>query len=240
MNPSAFLIDLLQGGLGNLAAYLAAHVLLCLLPAFFIAGAMTALIPKEAVTRFLGRNKPKYISYPAAVAAASLLAVCSCTIVPLFAAIHKKGAGIGPAITILFFAPAANILALIYTGSVIGADFAFARLLLSMVFGVSIGMIMAIIFRKSDVVHDESTDVLFSGKGTMSKSTLTFFLILIALLLSGTLKVHLLTDTYFTATLPIRGLDTFQEWLYMLVPFDPSKGEEGVSVQGAVLILCKR
>ena len=68
----------------NLAAYLAAHVLLCLLPAFFIAGAMTALIPKETVTRFLGRNTPKFISYPAAALAGSLLAVCSCTIVPLF------------------------------------------------------------------------------------------------------------------------------------------------------------
>ena len=114
------LLKLLQGGLGNLAAYLAAHVLLCLVPAFFIAGAMTALIPKESVTRFLGRNAPKYVSYPAAALAGSVLSVCSCTIVPLFAGIYRKGAGLGPAITFLFFAPAANILALIYTGGVIG------------------------------------------------------------------------------------------------------------------------
>ena len=111
-----FLMRLLHGGLGNLAAYLAAHVLLCLVPAFFIAGAMTALIPKGMVTRFLGRTTPKYQSYPAAALAGSLLAVCSCTIVPIFAGIYKKGAGIGPAITFLFFAPAANILALVYTG----------------------------------------------------------------------------------------------------------------------------
>ena len=83
------MIRLLQGGLGNLAAYLAAHVLLCLVPAFFVAGAMAALLPKESVTRFLGRNTPKYVSYPAAAAAGSLLAVCSCTIVPLFAGIYK-------------------------------------------------------------------------------------------------------------------------------------------------------
>jgi uncharacterized protein len=102
MDILSWLIRLLQGGLGNLAAYLAAHVLLCLLPAFFIAGGMTALIPKEAITRFLGRKAPKYVSYPAAAAAGSLLAVCSCTIVPLFAGIHKKGAGLGPAITFLF------------------------------------------------------------------------------------------------------------------------------------------
>ena len=110
------LIDLVQGGLGNLAAYLAAHVLLCLVPAFFIAGGLAALIPKESVTRFLGRKAPKIVSYPAAALAGSVLAVCSCTIVPLFAGIYKKGAGIGPAITFLFFAPAANILALAYTG----------------------------------------------------------------------------------------------------------------------------
>ncbi len=124
MDIMSFLLKLLYGGLGNLAAYLAAHVLLCLVPAFFIAGAMTALIPKDTVTRFLGRNTPKYLSYPAAALAGSVLAVCSCTIVPLFAGIHKKGAGLGPAITFLFFAPAANILALVYTGGVIGVDLA--------------------------------------------------------------------------------------------------------------------
>ena len=88
--------QLVQSGLGNLAAYLAAHVLLCLVPAFFIAGGLSALIPKESVTRFLGRNAPKFISYPAAALAGSVLAVCSCTIVPLFAGIYKKGAGLGP------------------------------------------------------------------------------------------------------------------------------------------------
>ncbi|MBL8437929.1 MAG: permease, partial [Zoogloeaceae bacterium] len=150
MNSFPDLITLLRGGLGNLAAYLAAHVLLCLLPAFCIAGAMTALIPKGRITRFLGRDAPRLVSYPAAAAAGSLLAVCSCTIVPLFAGIYRKGAGLGPAITFLFFAPAANILALVYTGSVIGPDFAFARLILSLVFGIGIGLIMAQLFDRQD------------------------------------------------------------------------------------------
>ena len=167
---------LLAGGAGNLASYLAAHVLLCLLPAFFIAGAMTALIPKESVTRFLGRNTSKFISYPAAALAGSVLAVCSCTIVPLFAGIYKKGAGIGPAITFLFFAPAANILALVYTGGIIGVDLAFARLFLSLAFGIGIGLIMALIFRKDDAAHDEATDALFAGqhKKGMSRAALAF------------------------------------------------------------------
>jgi uncharacterized membrane protein YraQ (UPF0718 family) len=236
MNLSGIIAQLLYGGLGNLAAYLAAHVLLCLLPAFFIAGAMTALIPKETVTRFLGRNTPKYISYPAAALAGSVLAVCSCTIVPLFAGIYKKGAGLGPAITFLFFAPAANILALIYTGGVIGADLAVARLLLSLAFGIGIGLIMALIFRKEDATHDKATDAMFAAQAGMRRAALIFLLVLVALLLAGTLKVGLLTNTYTTFTLPISGMDKFQDALYQLVPFDPSKGEEGVTAQGAILI----
>jgi uncharacterized membrane protein YraQ (UPF0718 family) len=107
-----FLLRSTQSGLNSLASYLAAHVLLCLVPAFFIAGGLSALVPKESVMRFLGRDAPKAAAHLAAALAGSALAVCSCTIVPLFAGIYKKGAGIGPAITFLFFAPAANILAL--------------------------------------------------------------------------------------------------------------------------------
>ncbi len=236
MNILSFLTDLLYSGLGNLASYLAAHVLLCLLPAFYIAGAMTALIPKETVTRFLGRNTPKFISYPAAALAGSLLAVCSCTIVPLFAGIYKKGAGIGPAITFLFFAPAANILALIYTGGVIGVDLAIARLVLSLAFGIGIGIIMALIFRHEDVEHDKATDTMFAAQGKMRRVALIFLLVLVSLLLSGTLKVGLLTDTYATLTVPVSGMDKFQDFLYNLIPYDSAKGEEGVTAQGAMLI----
>jgi len=236
MDILGILLKLLQSGLGNLAAYLAAHVLLCLVPAFFIAGAMTALIPKESVTRFLGRKAPKYVSYPAAALAGSVLSVCSCTIVPLFAGIYRKGAGLGPAITFLFFAPAANILALVYTGGLIGTDLAFARLFLSLLFGISIGMIMALIFRRSDAAHDENGDAMFAGKATLKKASLAFLIILVALLLSGTLKIGLLTDAYGKFTLPISGLDRFQAFLSRIVPADAAKGQEGVSVQGAILI----
>ena len=236
MNILSFVSELIYGGLGNLASYLAAHVLLCLLPAFYIAGAMTALIPKETVTRFLGRNTPRIISYPAAALAGSVLAVCSCTIVPLFAGIYKKGAGIGPAITFLFFAPAANILALIYTGGIIGVDLAFARLILSLTFGIGIGIIMALIFRREDIAHDKATDAMFAAQGKMRHAALIFLLLLVFLLLSGTLKLGLLTGTYATLTVPIPGMDQFQGFLYNLIPFDASEGEEGVTAQGAVLI----
>jgi hypothetical protein len=228
---------LFYGGLGNLAAYLAAHVLLCLLPAFFIAGAMAALIPKETITRFLGRNSPKPVSYPAAAAAGSLLAVCSCTIVPLFAGIYRKGAGLGPAITFLFFAPAANILALLYTGGIIGPDFAIARFVLSLTFGVGIGLIMALIFRADDAAHDMATDNPFAARGEgMGRAPLVFLFILVALLLAGTLKLEVLTGTYVHIDLPFTGAQGWQGVLDRLVPYDVAKGEEGVSVQGVVLI----
>jgi uncharacterized membrane protein YraQ (UPF0718 family) len=230
------ILSLFKGGLGNLAAYLAAHVLLCLLPAFFIAGAMSSMIPKETVTRFLGRNTPKYISYPAAAAAGFLLAVCSCTVIPIFAAIYKKGAGIGPAITFLFVAPAINILALVYTGGVIGMDLAIARLLLSIAFGIGVGILMALIFRKEDAKHDKATDALFAGQTAMRRTAVIFMLVLVALLVSGTFQVDLLMHSYIQFELPISGVDNFQTSLHQLVPFDPSRGEEGVTAQGAILI----
>lgn len=238
MNPILqFLVNLLSGGLGNLAAYLAAHVLLCLLPAFYIAGAMTALIPKESVTRFLGRNTPKFISYPAAAAAGFLLAVCSCTVIPLFAGIYKKGAGLGPAITFLFVAPAINILALTYTGGVIGLDLAIARLVLSLAFGIGIGLIMALLFRKADIAHDQAADALFAGQKSMRRAAVLFLLALVFLLVTGTFQLGFLKHTYAQLTLPLGGVDSLQAWLYRLVPFDPARGEEGVTAQGALLII---
>jgi len=236
MEILGFTLRLFYSGLGNLAAYLAAHVLLCLLPAFYIAGAMTALIPKETVIRFLGRNTPKFISYPASAAAGFLLAVCSCTVIPLFAGIYKKGAGIGPAITFLFVAPAINILALVYTGGVIGMDLAVARLLLSLAFGIGVGILMALIFRKKDAEHDKATDAMFAGQAAMRRAAVIFMLVLVALLVSGTFQIDALKHTYAQIELPINGMDAFQSSLYRLVPFDPARGEEGVTAQGAILI----
>lgn len=227
----------LNGGAGNLAAYLAAHVLLCLLPAFAIAGAMTALIPKAAITRWLGRHTPFHRSYPAAAAAGSLLAVCSCTIVPLFAGIYKKGAGIGPAITFLFFAPAGNVLALAYTGSILGADFAIARVVLSLVFGIGIGLLMALLFRRDDAAHDAQTDRLFAEQARIGPAALGVLLSLIVVLLAGTLKLPQLNGEVARIDLPLAWALPWQETLLRWVPFDAARGEEGVSVQGSLLIV---
>ncbi len=231
------LLRWIQGGLGSLGAYLAAHVLLCLLPAFLIAGGMAALIPKEAVTRFLGRSAPRTVSYGGAALAGSLLAVCSCTIIPLFAGIYRKGAGIGPAFAFLFFAPAANILALSYTGTVLGADLAIARLLLSLAFGIGIGLILALLFRRDDAAREAQTDDLFTGQRSMSRPALVFLLLLLALLLAGTLKVAPLSRSYAEAHLSLSWAPAVETALARAVPYDPARGEEGVTFQGALLIV---
>ena len=231
-----FALKLFNGGAGSLASYLAAHVLLCLVPAFFIAGAMAALIPKASITRWLGRTTPAYVSYPAAAAAGSLIAVCSCTIVPLFAGIYRKGAGIGPAITFLFFAPAGNIMALAYTGSILGPEFAVARLVLCLLFGMGIGLLMALLFWRDDASHDAQTDTLFGDQASVAPAALGVLLSLVALLIAGTLKLWPLTATVGTVDLPLPWAEAWQATLFRWVPFDAAKGEEGVSFQGSVLI----
>jgi uncharacterized membrane protein YraQ (UPF0718 family) len=230
-----YVVAMLQSGVSSLASYLAAHVLLCLVPAFFIAGAMTALIPKEAITRYLGKDAPKWVSYPMSAISGFVLAVCSCTILPLFAGIYKRGAGLGPAITFLFVGPAINILAVSYTGVAIGMDIAVARIVLSAVFGIGIGLLMATIFRRDDRATNNGG--AFAATARIEPVTLAFLLLLLAVLIVGTLGVDLFRNSYAQVTLPFAGADDWQATLDRLVPYDASQGQEGVSVQGVVLIV---
>jgi uncharacterized membrane protein YraQ (UPF0718 family) len=238
VNILSYVVNLLQTGLGSLAAYLAAHVLLCLLPAFFIAGALAALIPKEAITKYLGRDAPKWISYPASALGGFVLAVCSCTIMPLFASIYKKGAGLGPAITFLFVGPAINILAISFTGVQIGMDIALARVVLSILFGIGIGLLMAWFFHRDDEAHDQAT-VAARGPArgaAVPGRTWVFFILLLGVLIAGTLQVGLLTHSYATVVVPGTWAGRFQVWLDGIVPPNAALGIEGVSVHGVFLI----
>jgi uncharacterized membrane protein YraQ (UPF0718 family) len=230
------LISMLQSGASSLASYLAAHVLLCLVPAFFIAGALAALVPKEAITRY--REASRWVSYPVAALGGFVLAVCSCTILPLFAGIYRNGAGLGPAITFLFVGPAINILAVSYTGVAIGLDIAVARIILSAVFGVGIGLIMAYIYRRDDQTHNQQTNGgVFAAKAAVKPAVLLFLLLLLGVLIVGTLGVDLFTNTYAEFTVPVGAAEGWQATLDRLVPYDASQGQEGVSVQGVALIL---
>lgn len=225
----------IQSGTASLASYLAAHVLLCLVPAFFVAGALSALVPQQSVVRFLGPGAPKWVAYPAAAGAGSLLAVCSCTVLPLFAGIYRMGAGLGPAITFLFFAPAANILALSYTGVALGAEFATARVVLALSFGIGIGMIMAMLFRREDAARIAAVDAFEPGEG-ISARVVWFLLALVALLIAGTLKIDLLTGQLGALQLPLAGAADAQAVLDRLVPANAITGAEGLSLHGVLLI----
>ncbi len=230
------IVQALQGGLAGLASYLAAHVLLCLVPAFFVAGALSALVPASSVVRFLGPKASKWLAYPAAAGAGSLLAVCSCTVQPLFAGIYKQGAGLGPAVTFLFFAPAANILALAYTGITLGAEFAFARVALSLTFGIGIGLILATLFHRDDAARSANAAAFAPGKG-IGRRTVLFLLALVALLIGGTLKLDVLGAPLAHLDLSLPSAVRAQAFLDRLVPRNPITGEEGITLQGVILVV---
>ncbi len=130
--------------------YAKAHVLFCLIPAFFIAGAITVFINQQAVLKYLGPNANKFLSYTIASVSGAILAVCSCTILPLFKGIYKKGAGLGPAVSFLYSGPAINILAIVLSVKVFGAKLGFARIIGAILFAFLIGFLMSIIFKKED------------------------------------------------------------------------------------------
>jgi len=130
--------------------YARKHVLLCLVPAFFIAGAIASFVSQTAVMKYLGSKAPKVMAYGVASVSGTILAVCSCTVLPLFAGIHTMGAGLGPATAFLYSGPAINVLAIILTSSVLGAKLGAARAVGAVLFAVVVGWLMATIFRRSE------------------------------------------------------------------------------------------
>jgi uncharacterized membrane protein YraQ (UPF0718 family) len=130
--------------------YAREHVLLCLVPAFFIAGVISVFISQDSVIKYLGPEATPWKSYLVASVSGSILAVCSCTVLPLFAGIHKRGAGVGPATTFLYAGPGINILAIILTARILGYDLGLARVIAAIVFSVVIGLAMAFIFMKDE------------------------------------------------------------------------------------------
>lgn len=220
---------MLWSGWTSLLDYLAAHVLLCLLPAFVIAGYMSAMIPKETITQFLGPRAKKWISYPAAALGGFILAVCSCTILPLFAGIWKRGAGLGAAITFLFVGPAVNILAIAYTGAAIGLDIALARIVLSILFGIGIGMLMDWFFRSEEQARAQemAESGIFDATAKVNPVVWLLFVLLFAVLVVGTLQVDLLTNTWLNISLPIE----FSGSLVSVLD------RANLNIQGALLIV---
>nr|MBF0223169.1 permease [Desulfobulbaceae bacterium] len=130
--------------------YAEEHVLLCLVPAFFIAGAIAVFVSQASVLKYLGAKANKVLAYGVASISGTILAVCSCTILPLFAGIYRMGAGLGPATAFLYSGPAINILAIILTARILGPELGIARAIGAIVFAVIIGLLMAFFFRKEE------------------------------------------------------------------------------------------
>lgn len=133
-----------------LQEYAREHVLFCLIPAFFIAGAIQVFVSQAAVLKYFGAKAHKLLSYSVASVSGSVLAVCSCTVLPLFAGIYSRGAGIGPATAFLYSGPAINVLAIVLTARILGWELGLARAIGAIVFAIITGLLMAFIFRKDD------------------------------------------------------------------------------------------
>ncbi|MBC8213651.1 MAG: permease [Candidatus Marinimicrobia bacterium] len=161
--------------------YAREHIILCLIPAFFIAGAMAVFLNKNVVMKYLGAKANKFVAYCVASISGSVLAVCSCTILPLFAGIYKMGAGLGPATAFLYAGPAINVLAIILTSSVLGIELGIARAVGAILFSIVIGLLMSFIFRKENQDEQESV-IIESEKIRPLYQTSIYFALMILIL----------------------------------------------------------
>ncbi|MBU6997818.1 MAG: permease [Theionarchaea archaeon] len=177
-------MTLLEAGALELLEYLQAHVVTCLVPAFFIAGAIAVFISKQSVLTYFGAQAKKYVSYPVASVSGCILAACSCTVIPLFAGIYRRGAGIGPATAFLYSGPAINILAIVFTARVLGFEVGLVRAVLAIVMAVVIGLIMAFLYQKEDRgSHPQSR--VYSEPENAKYKTWVFFVDLVLILVVG-------------------------------------------------------
>ncbi|MBN1817800.1 MAG: permease, partial [Sedimentisphaerales bacterium] len=140
--------------------YAREHVLLCLIPAFFIAGGIAVFVSQASVMKYLGARANKVLAYGVASVSGTILAVCSCTVLPLFAGIHRMGAGLGPATAFLYSGPAINVLAIILTARVLGLEIGIARAVGAIIFSVVIGLLMHLIFRKEELQKAQDARVM--------------------------------------------------------------------------------
>jgi uncharacterized membrane protein YraQ (UPF0718 family) len=167
--------------------YAREHVVLCLLPAFFIAGVISVFVSQGSVLRYFGANAKKWLAYSVAAVSGTILAVCSCTILPLFSSIHKRGAGLGPAIAFLYSGPAINILAIILTARILGFEMGIARTIGAVAFSVIIGVAMSLIYRKEEKVkREEQMNLeLPAEKRPMWQTSFHFFTLVLILVFAN-------------------------------------------------------
>ncbi len=176
--------------------YAREHVVLCLLPAFFIAGVIAVFVSQGSVLKYFGANAKKWLSYSVAAVSGGILAVCSCTILPLFTSIYKRGAGLGPAVAFLYSGPAISVLSIILTMRILGVELGVARMIGAVCFSVVIGLAMAFIFRREEQAKKEQQMNIVPPpeKRPMWQTALHFFT-LVAILVFANWGAPAATDT---------------------------------------------
>lgn len=167
--------------------YAREHVVLCLLPAFFIAGVISVFVSQGSIIKYFGAGAKKWVAYLIASVSGTILAVCSCTILPLFSSIHKRGAGLGPAIAFLYSGPAINILAIILTAQILGFEIGVARVVGAVAFSIVIGSAMALIYRKEEKARRDmqSQFPAVPEKRPMWQTSLHFFSLVLILVFAN-------------------------------------------------------
>ena len=165
--------------------YAREHVILCLLPAFFIAGSITTFLHQGSVMKYLSSEAPKVTSYAVASVSGAILAVCSCTVLPLFAGIYRMGAGLGPATAFLYSGPAISALAIVMSAKVLGVEMGLARSIGAVLFSIVIGVLMATIFKKDEASRASTTPIQMPEEETTRPlgQTLSFLGVQIGILI---------------------------------------------------------
>ena len=170
--------------------YAREHVLFCLIPAFFIAGAISVFISQDAVMKYFGAQAKKILSYSVASISGAILAVCSCTVLPLFAGIYKRGAGIGPAIAFLYSGPAINVLAIVLTARVLGWELGLARAVGAILFAFVVGLLMALIFREDEAERQAQVTAMPADAASrpLYQNALSLFVMVLILIFAAWAK----------------------------------------------------
>jgi uncharacterized membrane protein YraQ (UPF0718 family) len=188
----------IHGGIDAFIDYLSAHVLTCLVPAFFIAGAIGVFVSQASVIKYFGAQATKALSYCVASVSGTVLAVCSCTVLPLFSGIYQRGAGIGPATAFLYSGPAINVLAIVYSARLLGLDLGAGRAAGAVLFSIVIGLMMAFLFRREE--KEKLKQALALGipeGGKRGYVLLIYFASLVGILVFASQKMWILTGISF-------------------------------------------
>jgi uncharacterized protein len=206
--PVASIISPISEALYLLKWYAREHIILCLIPAFFIAGAIGVFISKNSVMKYLGASANKFLAYGVASVSGSILAVCSCTILPLFSGIYKMGAGLGPAISFLYSGPAINVLAIILTAKILGAPLGIARAVGAILFSIIIGLLMSLFFKKELVKNQNFNLEDEKPKRSLFKNAI-FFFVMVAILVFANFSGD--------STSKIFSFIAYYKWVFTLV-----------------------